>query len=111
VYQSISNRHGGIEAAQVEGTRLELAPEGRQGEDRPGKTVAKGNDDVTEMDRLAITNGELDLCLQPAGDKAKPKINMNGVDSENRPLSRHASRRQNPNYRRELHLAPARRGL
>lgn len=44
-------------AAQVEGVGVGLAPEGRQGEDRPGKTVAKGNDGVTEMDRLAITNG------------------------------------------------------
>jgi hypothetical protein len=64
---------------------LGLRPKADKGKIALSATLAKGNDDVTEMDRLAITNGELDLCLQPAGDKAKPKINMKSVDSKNRP--------------------------
>jgi hypothetical protein len=38
------------------------------------------------MDCAPIADGELDLCLQPVGGKAEPKIKMKSVDSENRPL-------------------------
>jgi hypothetical protein len=41
----------------VEGVRVGLASEGRQGKDRPGPTIAKGNDDLAEMDCRTITNG------------------------------------------------------
>ena len=47
----------------MEGIGVGLAPEGGQGEDRRGQTVAKGNDDDLEMDCLAIANGKLDLCV------------------------------------------------
>ena len=39
------------------GVGVGLAPEGGQGEDRPGATIAKGNGDVAEMDCLRLQMG------------------------------------------------------
>jgi hypothetical protein len=60
-----------------------LAPEDRQGKDRAGPTIANGNDDVAEMDSRAITNGELELCIQPAVRPLDRKTKMKSANSEN----------------------------
>jgi hypothetical protein len=51
----------------LEGVGVGLAPKGRQGEDRCGQTVAKGNHDDIEMDCRTLANGKLDLRLQSPG--------------------------------------------
>jgi hypothetical protein len=75
----------GINPMQIplEGLRVGLAPEDRQGKDRAGPTIAKGNDDVAEMDCRAITNGELELCLQPAGRQSGSDTKMKSANSGN----------------------------
>jgi len=69
----------------MERTRVGLAAESSQGEDRAGATIAKGNDDVVEMDRSAVADGKLELCIQPAGSQSGPKT-LKSANSENRPL-------------------------
>jgi hypothetical protein len=81
--KSSKNRTRGIETARVEGAGVSLAPEGRQGKNRPGTMIAKGIDDVPEMDRPTIANGKLDLRLQPAGGQSGSQAKMKSVNSEN----------------------------
>jgi len=65
----------------MERARVGFALERGQGEDRDSKTVAKGNDDDTEMDCLAIANGKLDLCLQSPGGQPFAKAKMKSVNT------------------------------
>ena len=51
----------------MEANGVGLASGGRRGEDRPCKTVAKGNDDNPEMDCRATAKGQFDRCVQPVG--------------------------------------------
>ena len=64
---------------------LGLRPKAHKVKIALAQRIAIGNDDVVEMDRSAVADGKLELCVQPAGSQSGPKT-LKSANSENRPL-------------------------
>jgi len=66
-------------------SRVGLHPKTHKVKIALAQRIAIGNDDVVEMDRSAVADGKLELCVQPAGSQSGPKT-LKSANSENRPL-------------------------
>src|SRR5436305_7157836 len=77
-----------IKTARVEGIGVELAPEGEQGENRSGPTIAEENKHELESHPRAVGSLMLDLCYQPPGSPSEWEAKTISVNSENRHLFR-----------------------
>jgi hypothetical protein len=84
--QKMGAEHYGEERHGWKESELGLRPNGEEVKIALAKTVATGNDDDAEMDCRAIANGQLDVCLQPAGGPRGSETKLQSVNSENRPL-------------------------